>query len=170
MLLPFFPRFPRIRRSTLRGVAACALLLAAPAGSGAAAVRLSPIADHRPVCIRGSCFESEIAVTEAERAQGLMFRDVLPPDRGMLFVFPEEGLHRFWMKNTRIALDIIFIGSDRRVVGIVNRAQPCRKEPCDTYGPAAKAAYALEIGAGLAAARGFASGDLVEIREAPTVR
>jgi uncharacterized membrane protein (UPF0127 family) len=147
--------------------AACAILLALPcatrAGAGGPAV--TPIADHRPVCIRGICFESEIAVTEAERAQGLMYRDVLPRDRGMLFVFPEEDLHRFWMKNTRIELDIIFIGADRRVVSIVHRAQPCRRDPCDTYAPAANAGYALEIAGGLAGAYGFAAGDLVEFRE-----
>jgi uncharacterized membrane protein (UPF0127 family) len=133
---------------------------AAPGGPGVA-----PPSERRPVCIRGICFESEIAVTAAERGRGLMNREALAKDRGMLFVFPEEGLHSFWMKNTRIELDIIFIAGDLRVVSISNRARPCRKEPCDLYSPAGNAAYALEIAGGLATTYGFAAGDLVEFRE-----
>jgi hypothetical protein len=99
-----------------------------------------------------------------------MNREALAKDRGMLFVFPEEGLHRFWMKNTRIELDIIFIGGDRKVVSITHRAQPCRKDPCDRYSPEGNVAYALEIAGGLAAAYRFAAGDLVEFREAAAGR
>ena len=127
--------------------------------------RVAPLSELRPVCIRGICFESEIAVTAAERGRGLMYRESLAKDRGMLFVFPEEGVHRFWMKNTRIELDIIFMAADRRVVSISRRAQPCRQDPCDRYSPAGNVAYALEIAGGLAATYGFASGDLVEFRE-----
>lgn len=164
-------RFPRSARARVAAsAAACALAVASPAAAGAGATKAAPIADHRPVCIRGVCFDAEIAVTEAERAQGLMFRETLGRDRGMLFVFPGEARHRFWMKNTLIELDIVFIGSDRRIVGISHRAQPCRKEPCVTYGPPADAAYALEIAGGVAAARGFAAGDLVEFRETSPAR
>jgi hypothetical protein len=131
---------------------------------------VAPLADRRPVCIRGICFDAEIAVTAAERGRGLMYRDALEKDRGMLFVFPEEGRHRFWMKNTRIELDIIFIAADRRVVSISHRAQPCRKDPCERYAPDGNAAYALEIAGGLASSYGFAAGDLVQFRETPTGR
>lgn len=124
-----------------------------------------PTGDRRPVCIRGVCFDAEIAVTAAERSRGLMHRDTLAKDHGMLFVFPEEARHSFWMKNTWIELDIIFIAADRRVVGISRRAQPCRKDPCEHYSPDGNAAYALEIAGGLAAAYGFAAGDLVEFRD-----
>jgi uncharacterized membrane protein (UPF0127 family) len=158
------PPAARVRR-LLPLAAACALAVAAR-GS----VRCAPIDDRRPVCIRGTCFDAEIAVTEAERARGLMQRAALPRDRGMLFVFPEPGPHQFWMKNTLIELDIVFIGPDRRIVSISHRAQPCRKEPCATYGPAADAAYALEIGGGLARAMGFAAGDLVEFPDSPAGR
>lgn len=128
---------------------------------------VAALADRRPVCIRGICFDAEIAVTAAERGRGLMYREALAKDRGMLFVFPEEGRHRFWMKNTLIELDIVFIAADRRVVSISRRAQPCRKDPCDRYAPDGEVAYALEIGGGLASAYGFAAGDLVEFRERP---
>lgn len=139
-------------------------------GAAAGAPVVSPPADQRSVCIRGICFASEIAVTAAERSLGLMYRKALTKDHGMLFVFPEEGRHRFWMKNTRIELDIIFIASDLRVVSISRRAQPCRTEPCDFYSPEGNAAYVLEIAGGLAAAYGFAAGDLVEFRETVTKR
>ena len=152
----------------------CSFLRAALLGAalfGTADVRAAadppaaPLSDHRPVCIRGVCFDAEIAVTAEERARGLMHRHELSKDRGMFFVFPEEGVHRFWMKNTRIELDIIFIGADLRVVSISPRAQPCRKDPCEHYSPSGNVAYALEIAGGLADTYGFAAGDRVELRE-----
>jgi len=161
---------PTTRSSTpgrwLTAAALGTVLCGLPATSTAAGKSVAAsLTDHRLVCIRGSCFESELAVTAAERSRGLMQRDALAKDRGMLFVFPEEGRHRFWMKNTRIELDIIFIAADRRVVSISHRAQPCRQEPCDRYGPTGNAAYVLEIAGGLADVHGFAAGDLVEFRE-----
>lgn len=154
--------FGPLRAAALLG----ALLCAAPPAPAADV----PRSDQRRICIRGTCFDAELAVTADERSRGLMFRDALAKDRGMLFVFPEEGRHGFWMKNTRIELDIVFIGADRRVVSIARRAQPCRKEPCDVYGPDADVAYALEIAGGLATVHGFAAGDLVEFREAAAGR
>jgi uncharacterized membrane protein (UPF0127 family) len=149
-------------RAALLGMVLLAVT-AARADAGEPVV--APLSDRRPVCIRDICFDAEIAVTAAERSRGLMHRDVLPKDRGMLFVFPEEGRHSFWMKNTKIELDIIFIAVDRRVVSISRRAQPCRKDPCGLYSPEGNAAYVLEIAGGLAAAYGFAAGDVVEFRE-----
>lgn len=154
------------RRSRSTAALLGILLCGAPGtGTAAGEPRLAPLAARRPVCIRGVCFDAEIAVTADERSRGLMYRDALAKDRGMLFVFPREEDHQFWMKNTRIELDIIFIAADRRVVSITHRAQPCRKEPCDRYGPAGNAAYALEIAGGQAAAYGFAAADLVEFGE-----
>lgn len=147
------------------------VLFALPALRAAAGEkRLAPLADRRPVCIRGICFDSEIAVTAAERGRGLMYREALARDHGMLFVFPEEGLHHFWMKDTRIELDIIFIAADRKVVSISRRAQPCRKDPCPRYSPEGNAAYVLEIAGGLATTYGFAAGDQVEFPETAPVR
>jgi hypothetical protein len=140
------------------------LCVPADAQAGGAMQGANPLTDRRPVCIRGICFDAEIAVTAAERGRGLMHRETLEKDRGMLFVFPEEGRHRFWMKNTRIELDIIFIGADLKVVSISKRAQPCREDPCVRYSPAGNAAYALEVAGGLADLYGFAAGDLVEFR------
>ncbi len=147
------------------------ILATVPTTAGAAGSPVvAPLSEHRPVCIRGICFDAEIAVTAAERDRGLMYREALARDRGMLFVFPDEGLHRFWMKNTFIELDIIFIAADRRVVSISRRAQPCRRDPCERYTPEGSAAYVLEIAGGLATASGFTAGDLVEFRETVPTR
>jgi hypothetical protein len=140
----------------------CTTLLAVPAPSPAEERRAAPAPSLQRVCIRGTCFDAELAVTAEERARGLMHRTALPRDRGMLFVFPQEALHRFWMKNTRIELDIIFIAGDRRIVGIAERARPCTADPCETFAPEVPAGYALEIAGGLSATYGFAVGDPVE--------
>lgn len=154
----------------LRGAAVAGALLLARPGSAAAGTGAAPAPDRRSVCIGSACFDAELAVTADERARGLMHRESLLPGAGMLFVFPREGRHGFWMKNTLIELDIVFIGAGRRVVDIARRAQPCRAEPCAQYYPAAPAAYALEIAGGLADRFGFAAGDPVEFRETTSSR
>jgi len=158
-----------LRRAAVVGVLwlACSGPAAARAG---AAPSGAPAPDRRSVCIGSACFDAELAVTAEERAQGLMFRESLLPGTGMLFVFPREGRHGFWMKNTLVELDIVFIGADRRVVDIARRARPCRNEPCPQYYPAAPAAYALEIAGGIADRFGLAAGDPVEFREATSSR
>jgi len=166
-------RICRLRRSrhVSRPVAAalfwCALAAAPTPVCSATPVAPPPLAERRPVCIRSICFDAEIAVTAAERGRGLMFRDSLEKDRGMLFVFPEERRHQFWMKNTKIELDMIFIGADRRVVSISRRAKPCTADPCDRYGPEGNTAYVLEIAGGLAEKYHFAAGDTVVFGAVP---
>jgi hypothetical protein len=159
-----------LRRAAVAGVLCLAWPGAAAAGAAPAAPAAPPPPDRRSVCIGSACFDAELAVTADERARGLMFRESLPPGTGMLFVFPREGRHGFWMKNTLIELDIVFIGADRRVSDIARRAQPCRNEPCPQYFPAAPAAYALEIAGGIADRFGFAAGDPVEFRPATSSR
>ena len=102
----------------------------------------------------GKAVTVELAVTDAERARGLMFREKLLPDQGMLFVFGEDGFHSFWMKNTLIALDLVWLDAARRVIHIEADVPPCREEPCPTYGPKIPARYVLELRSGSAAALG----------------
>lgn len=87
----------------------------------------------------------ELARTPAQREQGLMHRRELAPDAGMLFIFPEEGFPVFWMKNTLIPLDLIFINAASEVAGIVARARP---ESLDRLSAARPAKYVLEVNAG----------------------
>ncbi len=96
----------------------------------------------------GARIQAELADTLQKRSQGLMFRERLAPDAGMLFRFEHAGQWSFWMKNTTVALDILWIGPDKRIVDIKEHVQPCRQDPCPDYTPSMAALYALELPAG----------------------
>jgi uncharacterized membrane protein (UPF0127 family) len=87
----------------------------------------------------------EVADTPAKQAKGLMFRDHIPDDFGMLFVFPDERTRSFWMKNCRINLDIIYLNRAKQVVDIHQNVPPCRDDPCPTYVSKEPAQYVLEL-------------------------
>jgi uncharacterized membrane protein (UPF0127 family) len=106
----------------------------------------------------------ELAITPEEIARGLMFRPSLPEDRGMLFVFDDERVPNFWMKNTIVALDLIFLDNSGQVVDIIANAQPCAAEPCPHYIPHYPARAVLEIGAGVAEGHHLKEGDLIRFR------
>ena len=110
------------------------------------------------VCFEKNCFFAELAQAPAERARGLMFRNELPENRGMLFVFKGEGIHSFWMKNTYIPLDIIWISAEKEVVFINKDTPPCGEE-CPLIIPDKSALYVLEINAGMADTIGLEIGD-----------
>ena len=115
---------------------------------------------------KGRRFKVEIADDEASRTRGLMFRDTLAEDRGMLFVFENEQPLAFWMKNTKIPLDIIYFDDERRMVS-VSTAPPCTTPQCPNYPSAAPARYTLELKAGTARKLGAQRGD--EIVFAPGI-
>ncbi len=106
----------------------------------------------------------ELARTDAERSRGLMWRERLDPDAGMLFLFEESEPHGFWMKNTLIPLDMIFIGDDGRIVGIVESAAPQTTTPREVGAPSR---YVLEVNGGFCAARGVRAGDRVRFENVP---
>lgn len=109
-------------------------------------------------------FEVEIASTDAQRRVGLMNRNSLPEKRGMLFVFENQGYLNFWMKNTLIALDMIFIDENNNIVHIVNGASPClsvRDSDCPKYNSEKPAKFVLEINAGMAKKLSIGVGDKV---------
>ena len=95
--------------------------------------------------IDGKRFDVEIADSAAEMAKGLMFRAELCSDCGMLFVFEDGGVHSFWMKNTLIPLDMVFIDADFRVVDVFH-ATPCFEDPCGRY--VSSGLYVLEVNSG----------------------
>lgn len=101
------------------------------------------------VCFKDNCFRVELALTPQERERGLMFREYLDLDKGMLFVFEEEKEYPFWMKNTLIPLDIIWINSQKVVVFMKKNVQPCKEKNCEIITPNKKAKYILEIKAGI---------------------
>jgi uncharacterized membrane protein (UPF0127 family) len=102
----------------------------------------------------GKVVTAELAVTDEERARGLMFRETLLPDQGMLFVFRDDDFHSFWMKNTLIPLDLVWLDAARRVIHVEADVPPCRQDPCPTYGPKIPARYVLELNSGSLAAWG----------------
>jgi uncharacterized membrane protein (UPF0127 family) len=104
----------------------------------------------------------EVVRTDAERARGLMERRELAPDAGMLFLFEETAEHPFWMKNTLIPLDMIFLSEEGRVLGIVARATPGDLTPRSAGGPSR---YVLEVAGGWSAAHGVAVGDRVRFED-----
>lgn len=107
----------------------------------------------------GKTFGVELATTSEKQALGLMFRDSLPADQGMLFVFPNEAPRSFWMKNCRIPLDIMYFNKDLQMVSISADTPPCRVARCPSYPSAGPAMYVLELNAGMAAELGVAAGD-----------
>jgi len=103
------------------------------------------------VRIGNATVQAELADTEAKQVRGLMFRDSLPKDAGMLFVFPKEGRHSIWMMNTSIPLDIIWLDKDKKVIKVEESAQPCNALLiCRTYSAGSEDMYILEVNAGYA--------------------
>jgi hypothetical protein len=105
-------------------------------------------------------YRVEIADDEAERQHGLMFRTSMPDGHGMLFIFPRARPQAFWMRNTYMPLDIIYIGEDGRIVSIV-QGRPFDEAPLPSGAPAIGV---LEIYAGKAAEKGIKVGDRVHHR------
>jgi uncharacterized membrane protein (UPF0127 family) len=101
----------------------------------------------------------EVADTPDARARGLMYRRDLGANAGMLFIFPGATEQHFWMKNTPLALDMVFIGTDLHIVGIVPDTRPFTM---NSLGVAAPSQYVLEVHAGFCANHGIATGDTVE--------
>jgi len=99
----------------------------------------------------GAIYRVELARTDEEMAQGLMYRESLPDRTGMLFLFPyDDDSHKFWMKNTLIPLDIIWLDASGRVLFVSANTPPCKADPCPSYGPDFAVASVLEIAGGLA--------------------
>lgn len=118
---------------------------------------LSGVADQSLIPIttpRKEVILAELADTTEKRAQGLMFRDSLGKDRGMLFAFSEPQHWAFWMKNTRIALDIIWMDGQKRIVYVERNVPGCSRtdDGCPQYQPTHEAMYVLEVAAGMAEA------------------
>ena len=107
---------------------------------------------------RTHMFRVEVARTSIEQSRGLMFRTEMGPDEGMIFPMDPPRLASFWMRNTVISLDLLFIGSDNRVLNIAANARPYDEKPLTSNG-LVKAV--LELNGGRAAQLGIAPGDLV---------
>lgn len=125
--------------------------------------KFSQVSGKNYVCVKNNCYLVELAQTPVHRQKGLMNRSQLGEGRGMLFIFPESGNYSFWMKNTLIPLDIIWIDGSRHIVSIAENASPCRADFCPPLDPKASARYVLEVNAGQMSAIGAKIGDSVDI-------
>jgi len=137
--------------------------------AGAVACAAEQLASPRGTVVfpDGTKVSVEIADTPETRERGLMFRRQLPPTDGMIFVWSEPGYYPFWMKNTLIPLDIIWLDSAGKVVSIAASVPPCKSDPCPTFPPAGDASYVVEVVAGFAATHGVKPGDVVKLSAVP---
>jgi len=114
------------------------------------------------IYIKSHKFLAEIADTPELTAKGLMYRRSIPDDYAMLFIFEDELERGFWMKNTLIPLDIIFLNKDKEIINIHHNVQPCRKSPCKTYYSLKPSKYVVEINGKLSRKFKLKSGDRIE--------
>jgi uncharacterized membrane protein (UPF0127 family) len=112
----------------------------------------------------GKTFAVEIADTSEKQALGLMFRNSMEADQGMLFIFPNESPRSFWMKNTRIPLDIMYFDKELKMVSISADTPPCKVTRCPSYPSKAPAMYVLELNAGAAKKLGVGEGNKLTLK------
>ena len=112
------------------------------------------------------CINLEVSNTENKHKTGLMFRQELKKFNGMIFVFSPNQKVKFWMKNTYIPLDMIFI-KNKRILDIIKDVQPCKQKKCPLYGPDFSVDSVIEIYSGEANRLNLKEGDLIDITYMP---
>lgn len=135
-----------------------AMVLLVLCGSSAASAAVTM------VCFEQNCFYPEIAQSLQEKQKGLMGRDQLSPEGGMLFVYDEDARPAFWMKNMRIPLDLIWLGGDGKVVDLDQNVLPCDDKSCPSLISAQSIRYVLEVSAGTVQKAGVEAGDFAVIK------
>lgn len=143
----------------------CFLLLGLAMLQGVTACRAEPRVTIATQQGRSIAFNVEIADSPAKRELGLQYRPDLASDHGMIFLFPAQSEQTFWMKNTPIPLDMIFISRELKIVGIVEQATPFSLDPRSVGAPSQ---YVLEINGGLAKRNGIRRGDSVSFEGIPS--
>jgi uncharacterized membrane protein (UPF0127 family) len=113
----------------------------------------------------GAKISAETMRDDIELIKGMMFRESMPVNRGMLFIHPEENIFHYWMYQTKIPLDIIWMDHDRRIVEMSLDTPPCKAtaaKDCANYGGNYKSKYALEVNAGIAKKNNLKTGDVLD--------
>jgi hypothetical protein len=112
----------------------------------------------------GARIQCEVMIRPEDMARGMMYRDSLAPDRGMLFVHTQPGAYTYWMHNVRIPLDIIWMDAARRIVEMSPNTPPCQKAAaeCPHYGGGVESSVVLELAGGSIARHGLKVGDRLE--------
>ncbi len=155
-----------MRNSPVCGAALLTIAAAALFAAGCGSSNLTDEVGLTQVTFpNGVRINAETMRRELELMRGLMFRESLPPDRGMLFIHPAESTFHYWMYQTKIPLDIIWMDHDRRIVEMSLDTPPCRStsaKDCPEYGGHFKSKYVLEVGAGGARKNGLKAGDTLD--------
>ncbi len=151
--------------------AACAACAADRGATPAASPAATPAAVRGPrvVMPSGGVITVEVALTDPEKAQGLMFRESMPKDAGMVFPFEGLEIRPFWMKNCHFPLDLVYLTKDGTVVDVIKAVPPCQPDPapCPNAVPKAKSDTVLEVNAGVADATGAVVGTRLKWVEIP---
>jgi uncharacterized membrane protein (UPF0127 family) len=154
------------RRNCLQAIAAAGLSACLAAASLAQAPSFDQLREVR-IEVRGDAkthvFRAWVADTPQARARGLMYVRELPPDRAMLFRYELPQFASFWMKNTYIPLDLIFVAPDGRIVNIIENARPLSLAPLESTAPVTQV---LEVAGGTAARLGIRPGHTLETVQA----
>lgn len=98
-----------------------------------------------PLYIGSEKFTVEIADTPEKQITGLMYRENIPDNYGMLFIHDDEDYRSFWMKNCKVSLDIIYLDNNKQIINMHIDVPPCKREPCPTYQSDKPARYVLEL-------------------------
>lgn len=165
----------RPARLFLAGLLLAAAACAADRGSTAAApaaptkAAAPAVSGPRVVMPNGTVVSVEIATTDAEKAQGLMFRESMPRNAGMVFPFEGLEIRPFWMKNCHFPLDLVYATKDGTVVEVIKALAPCPPDaaPCPNTAPKEKSDTVLEVNAGVADATGAVPGAKLKWVEIP---
>jgi uncharacterized protein len=115
------------------------------------------------ITVNGQSLIADVSATAEQRTRGLTVKDALAENEAMLFVFNNQANHKFWMKDMKFPIDIIWIGSDKSVIDIENSLKPCNSGfLCSTYEPDGDSLYVLETVSGFAQRYGIVKGTIVE--------
>lgn len=115
------------------------------------------------ITVNGQRLIAEVSATSEQRTRGLTVKNALAENESMLFVFDNQAKHKFWMKDMKFPIDIIWIGSDKSVIDIEKSLQPCNSGfLCSTYEPDGDSLYVLETVSGFAQKHGIVKGTVVE--------
>lgn len=117
------------------------------------------------VCFQKHCFEAKLAKTKAEKRKGLKGRENLKENKAMLFVYSQERKLSFWMKDTLIPLDIIWLNKNKEIIDIKHQAQPCKSEICPVFEAEGKSQYVLELKGGMAEEIGLKEGRKLKFKD-----
>lgn len=147
-----------------RAVPALALLLSLAACGDPNTAKLDDYFTRDVTLPHGDVIHAEVASTQAQVEKGLMFRTSLAPDHGMLFLFSNEERLTFWMFQTLIPLDIVWMDSNKRIVDISANTPPCKaatSDQCPVYGGHEPSLFVLELPAGAVAKYHLKTGDVI---------